>query len=92
VAATLGGLLGGAAAALLAQSAVRDLAARTARRLDAAARAALPVYFDAVALVLAVLSVVIPPIALVVLPFLGWLRAGGRRREGGKYAGLRILR
>ena len=91
-AATLGGLLGGAAAALLAQAATRYLVTRTARRLDAAARAALPLYFEGVALVLAVLSVVIPPIALLVLPFLGWLLAGGRRREGGKYAGLRILR
>ena len=30
--------------------------------------------------------------ALLVLGGLGWLVAGGRRREGEKYAGLRILR
>ena len=92
LAATLGGLLGGAAAAALAQAATRDLGARTARRLDASARAALPAYFEGVALLIAVLSIAIPPISLVVLPFLGWLLDGGRRREGGKYAGLRILR
>lgn len=86
------GLFGGAAAALLAQLATRDLMARTARRLDAEAREHLPFYFEAVALVLAALSVAIPPISLLALPFLAWLLAGARRREGSKYAGLRILR
>jgi hypothetical protein len=91
-AATLLGLAGGAAAAALGQAASRDLARRTAQRLDAAARAALPVYFELVAMLLAALSIALPPVSLLALPFLAWLRAGGRRREGGKYAGLRILR
>jgi hypothetical protein len=91
-AATALGLLGGAGAALLGQATARDLATRTARRLDTAARAALPVYFECVAAALAALSVALPPVSLVALPFLGWLLRGGRRREGGKYAGLRILR
>lgn len=91
-AATVLGLLGGALAALLSQAATRDLMLRTARRLDTAARNALPVYFEGVALVLAALSIAIPPVSLLALPFLAWLLAGGRRREGGKYAGLRILR
>ncbi len=92
MAATVLGLLAGAAAAALGQAAVRDLARRTAKRLDAAARAALPVYFEAVALLLSALSIALPPVSLLILPFLAWLLAGGRRREGGKYAGLRILR
>jgi uncharacterized membrane protein len=86
------GLLGGAACAVLAQAAVRNLAARTAARLDQQAQNALPLWFDAVALVLAALSIAIPPVSLAALPFLAWLLAGGRKREGGKYAGLRILR
>jgi hypothetical protein len=86
------GLLGGAACALLAQGVVRDLSARTANRLDAQAKRALPFWFDGVALLLAALSIAVPPVSLVVLAFLVWLLLGGRRREGGKYAGLRILR
>lgn len=86
------GLVAGGAAALLGNAASRDLATRTSRRLDDAAQRALPVYFEVVALVIAALSILIPPVSLVVLPFLAWLLAGGRRREGGKYAGLRILR
>lgn len=84
--------LAGAAAAWLGNAVVRDLAARTARRLDAAARRALPLWFEGVAVVLAALSIALPPLALVALPLLAWLYLGGRRREGGKYAGLRVLR
>lgn len=89
---TLLGLFGGAACAVLAQAAVRNLAARTAARLDEQAQRALPFWFDSVALVVAALSIALPPVSLVVLAFLAWLLAGGRRRAGGKYAGLRILR
>nr|MBA3327072.1 hypothetical protein [Solirubrobacterales bacterium] len=68
------------------------LLARTRARLDADARAALPVYADGCALVLAALVVVAPPVAIVALGFLAFLLMRGRRREGEKYAGLRILR
>jgi hypothetical protein len=34
----------------------------------------------------------VPPISILLIGFLGWLLAGGRRRSGQKYAGLRILR
>jgi hypothetical protein len=86
------GLLGGGAVAAVGQGVYRNLVARTAKRLDSQAQAALPLWFDAVALVLTALSIAIPPISLVVIPFLLWLLAGGRRREGGRFAGLRILR
>lgn len=86
------GVVAGAAAAWLGNAVVRDLGARTAQRLDAQARRALPLWFEGVALLLAALSVALPPVSLVAVPFLVWLLLGGRRREGGKYAGLRILR
>lgn len=86
------GLLVGAAGAALSSAATRDLLIRTARRLDAQARAALPVYAEGVAAVVAALAILLPPLALVAGGFFAWLLAGGRRREGEKYAGLRILR
>jgi len=86
------GLAGGVACAALAQASSRSLFRRTRARLDANARGALPAYANGVALVLAALSVLAPPISLLALAFLAWLLLGGRRREGEKYAGLRILR
>jgi uncharacterized membrane protein len=86
------GLIAGMACAVLAGAAVRDLFTRTRARLDREAAAALPVYAEGVALVLAGLSILIPPVSLVAIGFFVWLLAGGRRRAGEKYAGLRILR
>ena len=62
------------------------------RRLDEQAAAALPVYAEGAALAAAGLSILFPPLAVLVLAALVWLLAGGRRRAGEKYAGLRILR
>ncbi len=86
------GLIAGVLFAALASAAVRDLFARTKVRLDREAAAALPIYAEGVALVLAGLSILVPPVSLVAVAFLVWLLAGGRRRQGEKYAGLRILR
>jgi hypothetical protein len=86
------GLIGGLLCALLAGAAVRDLFTRTRARLDTEAAAALPVYAEGVALVLAALSILFPPVSVLAIGFLVWLIAGGRRRSGEKYAGLRILR
>jgi hypothetical protein len=86
------GLIGGVRFAALAGAAVRDLFTRTRARLDTEAAAALPVYAEGVAAVLAALSILIPPVSVVAVGFLVWLLVGGRRREGEKYAGLRILR
>ena len=62
-------------------------------RLDAQARAALPrLRRGRRRLLVALVAVLLPPLALVVAGFFAWLLAGGRRREGEKYAGLRILR
>jgi len=86
------GLLGGLAIAALGQAAVRSLFARVRARLDRQAQDALVVYADGTSAIGAALAIVIPPISIVLVGFLAWLLAGGRRRSGEKYAGLRILR
>ena len=85
-------LIGGLLCAALASAAVRDLFLRTRARLDREAAAALPIYAEGFALVTAGLSVLIPPVSVLFIAFFIWLRLGGRRREGEKFAGLRILR
>jgi hypothetical protein len=47
---------------------------------------------EGVALLAAGLSILAPPVAVLIIVGQAWLLAGGRRREGEKYAGLRILR
>jgi uncharacterized membrane protein len=86
------GLAVGIVCAALANFATRSLVGRVRARLDADARSALPVYLEGTALVLAALAVVVAPISAVALGFFGFLLRGGKRREGEKYAGLRILR
>jgi hypothetical protein len=86
------GLVVGAIAAVGALFAITPLFSRVRKRLDAGAAALLPVYREFAALVSAGLSVLFPPLAILVVGALAWLGAGGRRREGEKYAGLRILR
>jgi hypothetical protein len=86
------GLILGGAAAALGWFAAHSLFTRVRRRLDREAAAALPVYGEGAAVVSAGGSILFPPLAVLVLGALGWLLAGGRRREGEKYAGLRILR
>ncbi len=86
------GVILGAGAAVLGFLAARTLFARVRRRLDAEAAGALPVYAEGVALVAAGLSILFPPLALLVVAALAWLLIGSRRREGEKYAGLRVLR
>jgi hypothetical protein len=87
------GLVAGLCCAGLSQAASRGLLARTRARLDeGSARDALAVYVDAVSLVLAALAIFAPPVSFLALLFFARLLYGARRREGEKYAGLRILR
>ena len=86
------GLLAGLVCAFVAQQGARSLLTRTRARLDAEAAGALFLYAESAALLLAGLSVLIPPISVLAIAFFVWLRLGGRRREGEKFAGLRILR
>jgi uncharacterized membrane protein len=90
------GLLVGAALALLASTVSRSLLGRVRARFqstgDTSAAAALPIYAEAAAVVIAGLSVLFPPLSIVAIGFLVALLVTGRRRSGEKYAGLRILR
>ena len=85
------GIVVAVACAALAIVAVPPLFARVRTRLGTEA-GLLPLYREAIALVAAGLSVLFPPLAILVVAGLVWLLAGGRRRQGEKYAGLRILR
>jgi hypothetical protein len=86
------GIVGGVACAAVGIAGTRPLLARVRSRLDTGAAAIVPLYAEAFAVVTAALSVVAPPLGLVALLLLVWLLVAGRRREGQKYAGLRILR
>ncbi len=82
----------GALCAALGFVVVRSLLTRVRGRLDADAAGALPLSAEVIALAIAGLSILFPPLALVALGLLVRLQLGGKRREGEKYAGLRILR
>jgi hypothetical protein len=86
------GLVVGGLSALLASAATTSLVGRVRARLDAEARAALPVYEEGSGMVLAAVCVFVPPIAILALGFFAWLLLGSRRRGREKFAGLRILR
>ncbi len=86
------GLVGGVICALVGVLATRPLLARVRARLDQDSAALLPLLVEVLAVLTAALSVVAPPVGPVALALLLWLLAAGRRREGQKYAGLRILR
>ena len=82
----------GVAAASLGFLSARSLFGRVSARLDADTAKALPLYAEGMALLGAGLSVLFPPLAILLVAALAWLLIGGRRRDGEKYAGLRILR
>lgn len=87
------GLIGGAAAALLAQSVARPIVSGARGRLsDRTARQALTVYLDLAALLLAALVCLLHPLGYVAVLLFAWLAfVRWRRGESGRYAGLRIL-
>jgi hypothetical protein len=82
----------GVAAASLGFLAADSLLGRVKARLDNDAAGVLPLFAEAAALVGCGLSILFPPLAVLVVAALAWLLLGGRRRQGEKYAGLRILR
>jgi len=87
-----GGVLGGVVCAALGAAATRPLLGRVRGRLDAQAAAAVPLFAEGAAIAIAVLSAVAPPVGVLAVLLLAWLLVASRRREGQKYAGLRILR
>ena len=86
------GIVGGVLCAAVGIMATRPLVARVRARLDSETVAALPLFTEAGAVIAAVLSVLLPPVGIVVLGLLLWLLLAGRGRGDQKYAGLRILR
>lgn len=86
------GLVGGVLCAVIGAAATIPLLARVRARLDAEAAAAVPLYGEGAGILLAVLSIVAPPVGLIGVLALLWLLIAGRRRADQKYAGLRILR
>ncbi|HTQ67326.1 MAG TPA: DUF4126 family protein [Solirubrobacteraceae bacterium] len=87
------GLLGGIAAAALAQRVVAPIILGARSRLaDRGAREALSVYLDAASLAAAALVAVLHPLGYVLVALLAWMLVRTRSRATEKYAGLRILR
>ena len=86
------GLIGGVVCAAVGIAASLPLLRRVRARLDAEAAGALPLLAEGAAALAAGLSVIAPPVGLIVLALLVWLLLAGRRRAEQKYAGLRILR
>src|ERR687896_2402452 len=86
------GLLAGPICALLGWRAVGGLVERARQRLEGGAAALLTAYADGAALLLAALAIALPPISILAIAAFVILLLGGRRREGEKYAGLRVLR
>jgi hypothetical protein len=86
------GLVAGPICALLGWRAVGGLVERVRGRLEGGAAALLTAYADAVALLIAAVAIFVPPASLLAIAAFIFLLVGVRRREGEKYAGLRILR
>jgi hypothetical protein len=86
------GVIAGIACAALGILATRPLFARVRARLDPEAAAAIPLYAEGAGIAVAALSVLAPPVGVIAAGGLVWLLVAGRRRQGQKYAGLRILR
>ena len=86
------GLVGGIICAAVGVLATLPLLARARTRLDQESIGALPLFVEGIALIAAVLSILLPPVGVIVLALLLWLLIAGRGRGEQKYAGLRILR
>jgi len=86
------GLVAGPICALLGWQAVGGLIERARTRLEGGAAALLTAYADGVALLLAAIAIFLPPVSILAIVAFAILLLGRRRREGEKYAGLRVLR
>jgi hypothetical protein len=86
------GVVAGVACVLLARAGLGGLLDRAAGRLDESTAAFLSVVADVTALVLAAISIFVPPVAFLALVVFLVLLVRGRREGDRKYAGLRILR
>jgi hypothetical protein len=86
------GLIAGPICAILGWLAVGGLVERARGRLEGGAAALMTAYADAAALLLAAIAIFLPPVSILAIAAFVVLLLGGKRREGEKYAGLRVLR
>ena len=86
------GFVFGPLCAALGWVAIGGLVERVRARLTPDQAALVTAYADGAALILAAIAIFLPPLAYLAIPGFVVLLLGGRRREGEKYAGLRILR
>jgi len=87
------GVVGGLAAAALAERVAGPVIVGARRRLaDRAAREALTIYLDVAALIAAAFVALLHPLGYVLIALLAWFSWRQRSRSSEKYAGLRILR
>jgi hypothetical protein len=86
------GVVFGPLCVALAWVAVGGFVERVRARLEPAQAALVNAYADMAALILAGIAIFVPPLAYLAIPGFVVLLLGRRRREGEKYAGLRILR
>ena len=86
------GVVGGVLCAALGAAATGPLLSRVRSRLDTQSVSALPLFVEGAAVLVALLSAVAPPVGPIAVLLLAWLLLASRRRQGQKYAGLRILR
>ena len=86
------GIAAGLVAAAVGIAATQPLLARVRSRLDEDTRGMLPALAEIAAAIGAGLSIVAPPIGVILVAALVWLLVAGRGRSEQKYAGLRILR
>jgi hypothetical protein len=86
------GVPAGVACAVLGWAAVGGLFDRARRRLEKGAAGLVSLYAEGVALALAGIAVVVPAVSYLALAAFLLLLVRGRGEQGGKYAGLRVLR
>jgi hypothetical protein len=86
------GIVAGPVCAALGWLAVGGLLDRALRRLEGGAAALLGLYAEGAALALTAIAIFLPPVSYLALIGFAFLLVGVRRREGEKYAGLRVLR
>jgi hypothetical protein len=86
------GLPIGAACAALAWYASVRFFSRARARLDGGSDSLLAAYGDLIALAIAIVAIVIPPLSFGALIAFAFLLLRGEQAEGRKYEGLRILR
>jgi hypothetical protein len=86
------GIPAGVACAALAFVAVGGLFDRARKRLAEGPAGTLALYAEGAALALAGLAIAVPPVSFLAIAAFVVLLVRGRREEGRKYAGLRVLR